>query len=1098
MIVVRKCLPLAAAMGRSASAHEGKAELAVSSKPGRVLSRRYALIATASIVPLFLVILLLAWFQFQNQHDQLVEDLENEVIKHGTLLGNVIGSVRDHIRSMEAWAAIYHDDPALSAEATLDQEGAAAGEASSPLADRAVAWLPNDSRFFFKGGDAGLEARADLGTAEGLVQHMRLAHRAMPYLRWSYYFAGGERFFSIYPVNQPRAFGGVLRDAEEDAIVDRMFAQPIIDRPPSATPRPKAPYWTEAFLDPAGAGWMVAQAAEVPFNDGSKGIVATAVLLDFLTGFVRAFDYPTGRIWLVNEQGQILAASDGRRLTGLRLLTLEDVLPDLVAAAGIEDVLAPARQFRTLGDVNLLSRPIAAAPWHLLYVIEPGEVTGLILPRFVPYGVILIGLLFTFFIAQFLRQRLIIGPALALADYVKAESQEQPQPAPDLPEMWRPWIATVSEAFAAKRKANQQIQESEAYFRAMAEAHPVPVSIIEMESGRVLHASRTFADLFRMPLEALVDSDVRYLYVNPEERTGNIELLRQRDKVLTFEQHLKRGDGSTFLASTSARRMVFGGTEAVISGIVDLTNIKEAEAEIERQRQALEASEQRFRTIAEGHPVPLAIVRRMDQKLVYASPPLAAFLGLSLAELYQVDLRNFYAEPEDRRRLAEMLNAEQHVEQMEIDVRRPDGRVVTAAVTCKLMDYQGEEALVTSIVDLTDKKRAEAEIARQRQALHQAEKLNALGSLLANVAHELNNPLSVVVGYATMQLDLSSDPAARARAEKIHAAAERCARIVRTFLAMAREKKAVRRRVQLDEVIEAALEIAGYGLRTADIDLDLQLCDDLPDLFGDGDQLTLVFMNLIVNAQHALQDRQGPKNVRISTGRDEAGVWIEFADTGDGIDGKLVRRIFEPFFTTKPQGVGTGIGLSVCHTLVVAHGGDITVGSTLQGGALFRVGLPILEADQPVDIVWDQEQGRTHRQGQILVVEDEPAIAEMVAEMLARDGHDVTVAHSGRAALKKIELAKPDLVISDVRMPGLGGPELHRILAERHPQIAGRMVFMTGDTLASGLGDFFERTDLPLLEKPLEPAILHAEVQAMLGGDPGKQRAARGRRSPLD
>lgn len=1072
--------PVSAAIDIADNVKRGP-DVETSSSSGHALSRRYSLIAAASVIPLFLVIFLLAWFQFQNQRAQLIEDLEGEVVKHSTLFGNIINTVRDHVRSMGAWADIYSKDPALSAEAALN--GAASvddADAQSPF-DPLLDWRPTDSRVFAKREGTTPLNLAELGVAEGLVQHMRLTHQAMPYLRWSYYFADQGNFFSLYPLRQNESLGGSLRTAPDDVIVETMFAQPIIDRGEPHALLSSRPYWTPAFLDPAGAGWVVAHAKEVSLGGEQKGVVASALLLDFLTGFVRAYDYPCGRIWLVNDQGQVLAASDGQRVAGIRLLTTADVLPEALSQESIETLTAPSRHFKTFDDISLLSQPIAGTPWQLLYVVEPGEVTDLILPRFVPYGVILIGLLLTLFLAQHLRQRLIVGPAMALADYVKAESQETPIAAPDLPTMWRPWVASVSEAFAAKREANLRLLEREAYFRTMAEAHPVPVTIVKLDEGRILYASRAFAELFRMPLDDLIGSHASRLYANPKDRESRIRTILAGNGVQSFELALKRGDGTTFHASSSSRPIHFEGVEAVISAVIDLTEKRAAEAKIEQQRHALKESEQRFRTIAEGHPVPLAIVRRSDQKLLYASPPFADLLGLSIDDLYKADLRDFYANPEDRRRLSEALAERQMAENIEVDVRRADGRHFPCAVTCKLMDHEGDEAYVSSFLDLTDKKRAETEIARQREALHQAEKLNALGSLLANVAHELNNPLSVVVGYATMQLDFSTDPKSRERAEKIHAAAERCARIVRTFLAMARQKKEVRGPVRINEVINASLEIAGYGLRTADIDLELQLVPDLPELLGDGDQLTLVFMNLTVNAQHALQDREGPKNLRISTGTDGRNVWAEFADDGPGIDGMIVDRIFEPFFTTKPQGVGTGIGLSVCHSIISAHDGAITVASNLKGGALFRVSLPVLEVAL-VENGWHEKRAKPKHHGRILVVEDEPEIAEMVAEMLKQDGHEVRIAHSGRAALKKIDGFKPDLIVCDLRMPGLGGPDLHRLLLRRNPAIAERMLFMTGDTLAFGLGDFFEKTGLPLLEKPLEPETLCHEVQERLVG----------------
>ena len=1059
---------------------ENKKRGEAQSVSGQALSRRYSLIATAGVVPLILVIILLAWFQFRSQHDQLIEDLEGEVVKHGTLFGNIIDTVRDHVRSMGAWAEIYAKDPSLSAEAALEEGRDGAGAVATPAFDPLSTWRPADSRVFAKGGALSRRHAGELGLAEGLTQHMRLAHRAMPYLRWSYYFAADSSFFSLYPLRQDQAPGGILQSMPDDLVVETMVAQPIARGMVEGDGAVSRPSWTPAFQDPAGAGWIVAHATRVSLGEGRHGLVGAAVLLDFLTGFIRAYDYPCGKTWLVNDQGQVLAASDGRRAMGLRLLTVDDVLPDDLGDLDIEELTAPSIHFKRVGDVNLLSRPIVATPWHLLYVVEESEVTALILPRFVPYGVILIGFLLTAMLAQQLRQRLIVGPALALADYIKAESQELPKPPPELPSMWRPWVRTVSEAFAAKHEVNRRIQESEAYFRTLAEAHPVPVAIINLGDGRILHASSALADLFEMPLDDLIGGDIRRVHAVPGDREAYIQRLLEAGGLQNFEIPMKRRDGSVFPASVSSKLIDFRGDAAIISGIVDLTEKKATEAKIAQQRDALELSEQRFRTIAEGHPVPLAIVRCSDQKMLYASLPLSELLGVPRSTIADIDLRDFYESAEDRRRIAEILNERQMVDNIEINVRRADGSVFPVAVTSKLMTYEGEEAYVSSFVDLTDKKRAENEITRQREALHQAEKLNALGSLLASVAHELNNPLSVVLGYATMQRDLSDDPTSIARAEKIHAAAERCARIVRTFLAMARQKQAVYKPVKVGDVIDAALEIAAYGLRTADIELEKRFAADLPDLVGDADQLTLVFMNLIVNAQHALQAREGQRTLRIATGKDRTTVWVAFADNGPGVDAGIVQRIFEPFFTTKPQGVGTGIGLSVCRSIIAAHDGEITVASNLEGGALFRVGLPILEATATVENGWREVEGHTAIKGSILVVEDEPEIAEMVAEMLMRDGHDVRVAHSGRAALDKIEDQAPDVVVTDIRMPGLGGPDLHRILEETRPLIAKRILFMTGDTLAHDLGDFMSRANLPLLEKPLEPQTLRREVQGVL------------------
>jgi CheY-like chemotaxis protein len=312
----------------------------------------------------------------------------------------------------------------------------------------------------------------------------------------------------------------------------------------------------------------------------------------------------------------------------------------------------------------------------------------------------------------------------------------------------------------------------------------------------------------------------------------------------------------------------------------------------------------------------------------------------------------------------------------------------------------------------------------------------------------------------------------------VQAAAERCARIVRSFLAMARRKPEAFASVQLNQVVEGALEVAGYGLRTTDVEVTLELDPDLPPVDGDADQLTLVLMNLVVNAQHALQGQAPPRRLEITTRRADARVLIEIADNGPGIPAAIAERIFEPFFTTKPQGVGTGIGLSVCKGIVEAHCGAIAAAARPGGGTLFAISLPA-GARRWTPPRAPAEPGEVR--GHILVVEDEVEIAQMVAEVLGRDGHQIVLAGSGREALGRLDGAAFDLILSDLRMPDLDGPGLYRELVARAPLLARRMVFLTGDVLAPETGSFLDEVRLPVLEKPIDPYDLRLKVRSFLG-----------------
>jgi CheY-like chemotaxis protein len=328
-----------------------------------------------------------------------------------------------------------------------------------------------------------------------------------------------------------------------------------------------------------------------------------------------------------------------------------------------------------------------------------------------------------------------------------------------------------------------------------------------------------------------------------------------------------------------------------------------------------------------------------------------------------------------------------------------------------------------------------------------------------------------------MMRDQAADDATRERAVKVQAAAERCARVVRTFLAMARRKPEAWGRVEINQVVESALEVSGYGLRTSDIEVALELARDLPPVGGDVDQLTLVMMNLVVNAQHALQTRAPPRRLEITTCWAHGQVRIEVGDNGPGMPGEIAQRVFDPFFTTKPQGVGTGIGLSVCHGIVSAHKGTIAVAARPGGGTLFTVELPAVEPDRaPPPLA----PGPGRSRGRILVVEDEAEIAQMMAEVLRRDGHDILLASSGHEALARLDGEAVDLILSDLRMPDLDGPGLYGRLAERWPALARRIVFVTGDVLTPETGSFLNRAGLPVLEKPIDPSDLRRKVRSYL------------------
>jgi two-component system NtrC family sensor kinase len=413
---------------------------------------------------------------------------------------------------------------------------------------------------------------------------------------------------------------------------------------------------------------------------------------------------------------------------------------------------------------------------------------------------------------------------------------------------------------------------------------------------------------------------------------------------------------------------------------------------------------------------------------------------------------------------------------------RKDGSSLELEVHGIPMRYQTKPHMLTISRDITEKKRASEEVVRQREMLHQREKLAALGSLLAGVSHELNNPLSVVVARAAI-LEERDDPATREAASKIRAAAERCARIVRTFLAMARQQQPERVPVEIREVVSAALDITGYTLKTSSIEVKLDLAEHVPPVLADADQLHQVFMNLIINAQQALQDHPPPRKLSLSSRFDPGAnaIRIAVADNGPGIPEPVQKRIFEPYFTTKPLGMGTGVGLAVCLGIVEAHGGTLTVRSGDGLGTVFTIVLPVGSLDGSRDAQSKPLNPRAARRS-ALVVDDEVGVRETLAEILMSSGHRVVAVASGREALERMGEERFDVILTDIRMPDLDGRALYREIERRWPERTSQVVFVSGDTLTSNLRAFAEESGRPVIEKPFLPSEVRRVVAEAVTG----------------
>ncbi|HWA43915.1 MAG TPA: PAS domain-containing protein [Hypericibacter adhaerens] len=579
--------------------------------------------------------------------------------------------------------------------------------------------------------------------------------------------------------------------------------------------------------------------------------------------------------------------------------------------------------------------------------------------------------------------------------------------------------------------------------------------------------------------------------IHPDDRRRVLELdntLRVHGGSTEIEYRIRRPDGEVRIVHERAEaiRDAAGRPRSLIGTVHDVTELKAAE-------ERLRASEERYKLAAQGADVGL-FDWDVPTGSTYFSPRTHEILGVgpetlggSIAGL----LEQF--SPEDRdalqSNLANRFAAQRRRFQHEARLHdtSPDARWI--GMRGLIVYAEGHPVrLVGSLVDITDRKRSQEALIRQREALYQNEKMAMLGTLLAGVAHELNNPLSVVIGQIALLQETSRDATIVRRAERIRNAADRCARIVRTFLAMARQRQPEPRPTALGGIVDAAVDLLGFQLRAADIRLELTLAKDEPTVTVDADQMHQVVTNLIVNAQQALAASPGPRLLRIRTWFDGINrrACLSVSDNGPGVPAEMRSRIFDPFFTTKPAGEGTGIGLALCSSIVRSYGGEISVMDTPGGGATFTVELPL---SSPLDVP-EEDSGRdeARRDLRILVVDDEGEIAATLSEILDRRGFKTDVVFNGQEALDQIAMRDYDLVLSDFRMPLLDGPGLYRALAERHPHMVNRLAFITGDTLSSEARTFLRDARRPCLEKPFLPEdVLRLVAQVTEAGSPSER-----------
>ncbi len=682
------------------------------------------------------------------------------------------------------------------------------------------------------------------------------------------------------------------------------------------------------------------------------------------------------------------------------------------------------------------------------------------------------------------------------------------------------YLADVAWEIASRKRVEEALQESEARFRAIYENMAAASCLDELvyEGGkvvdyRILEVNPSYERLIGIPRSRAVGALASELY-----GTGTAPFLDTFTKVVetgepaSFEAHFApiHKDLSFTVGSPSPGRF-----SAVYH---DITEKKRAE-------EALRAQEEKYRLLAEN-TVDVIWTMGLDLELKYVNPAITRLTGHTPKEWIGSKLSERF-EQSSFEGMEKMLSdemakgADGEDVVFETSLRRTDGQLVPVEVHAKVvLDGKGTPILVQGVTrDITERRELAAQLA-------QSDRLRAMGTLAAGIAHEINNPLSFVLyNIDSLSQDVPRMVEALRRCHEAlgsrfgaDAAAEmlggketfdpvmlddvvdrfrdaltgtvRIKDIVRglgTFSHVDRTEVAP---IGLHHAVEQAISLASNEIRYR-----ARLVKDLgqvPMVLGSDGKLAQVFLNLLINSAQAIDEGHVERNeIRVRTWTEKGQVFAEVSDTGRGIDPEHLGKVFEPFFTTKEVGVGTGLGLPICKNIIEGFGGEIGVASEVGKGTRFLVRLPCVPDD------WESQDrkepkkapARAGLRGRILVVDDEPAIRSIIVRMLSPD-HELIAVSSGEEAQALLEKDRRfDLVFCDLMMPQMSGMELHAWIAQREPSLAGQVVFITGGAFTPGASEYLGKVENLRIEKPFDAATLERTAQEMVLASRAKRGA---------